>query len=138
MESGKLFVEAFPDENGGCILYVNVMNPLPEDQFSCRERSSFNTPLIFEFDTLDLLTAACSMLWNHDSHLMIKTSLYLYEKKYRLLIYTYCRMEQKIIPQLQEYGLYLGKGVVLSAFVKEHAKPILTDQAVETILKYLV
>lgn len=137
IETGKLFVEAFPNEDGGCILYVNVIDPVTEEKFPCRERSSFDTPLVFEFDSIDFLTAACSRLWVHDSHLIIKTSLYLYEKKYRLLLYTYCRMEQKIIRLLQEYGHYLGKGAVLSAFVKEHAKPILTDRAVETVIEYL-
>jgi negative regulator of genetic competence, sporulation and motility len=136
VEFSKLFVEAFPNDDGGCILYVNV-----SDSFTAapveRKTTSFDTPLVFEFDSLNLLTAACSRLWIHDNHLMIKTSLYLYEKKYRLLLYTYCRMEQKIIQQLQEYGHYIGKGAVVAAFVKEHAKTILSEHAVETIVRYL-
>lgn len=136
LDEHRLFIEAFPDSNGGCILYLNLIekNTGPRPQ---RERYSFDTPMVFGFETLDILTAVCNRLVREFSHLIVKTELYLYEREYRLLLYTYCKMEERILHLLREYGTYLGKGSVLCAFTKEHARPLLTENAIETIVQYL-
>ena len=132
LDHRRLLIEAFPESSGGCILYLNLM-----DEPLRQERHGFDTPLVFGFDGLDPLVAVSGRLLNEFSHLIVKTELYLDESGYRLLLYTYCRMEKRIIQLLQEYGTYLGKGAVLCAFVKEHAKPLLTENAVESIVTYL-
>lgn len=137
MESNKLFIEAFPYSDGGCIMYVNIIDSEEATLTKKKEKVSFDTPLVFEFNDIDALTVISKRLMQKHSHLITNTSLYLYEGKYRLLIYTYCRMESKLIGALHEYGTYIGKGAVLSAVVHEHAKLIAQDHAIETIVQYL-
>ncbi len=136
LEMSKLFIEAFPDKSGGCILYVNLIEPRQLQSLKSGKQS-FDTPLIFLLENIDLVAGVSSRLLQEYSHLIIHSSLYWLEKKYCLLLYTYCRMEKKIIYILSEYGSYLGKGAILSAFVQEHGKEILTDNAIETITQYL-
>jgi negative regulator of genetic competence, sporulation and motility len=135
-DNHRLFIEAFPDSNGGCILYLNLIDDA-QRQHGQKERYSFDTPLIFGFESLDSLVAVSKRILNEFNHLVIKTELYLYGNDYRLLLYTYCRMEERIIHLLREYGTFLGKGSVFCAFIKEHAKPILSENAIETVVEYL-
>lgn len=137
VDTVKLFIEAFPNEDDGCILYINLMNPIGKNDPLKQERYSFDTPLILGFDDLETLTDASHRVLHDFGHLIIKSALYLYEDKYRLLLYTYCKMEKKIISLLKEYGVYMGKGSILCAFIKEHSKPICKERALETIVKYL-
>lgn len=137
VESVRLFIEAFPDEKNGCILYVNLIESSDEKKMFRCERTSFDTPIGLEFDNIDILTDACTSLLHEFGHLITKSALYLYEGKYRLLLYTYCKMEKKIISLLEEYGTYLGKGSVLCAFIQEHSNAIASEHAVETIVTYL-
>lgn len=137
VETVQLFIEAFPHEQDGCILYVNLIESMEEHRAMKRSGKSFETPIGVEFENLDILTDACQQLLQEFGHLVTNSALYLYERKYRLLLYTYCKMEGKIIGLLSEYGRYLGKGPVLSAFSQEHGEAIAPDHAIETIIKYL-
>ena len=137
VESSKLFIETFPNTDGGCIMYINLLNPSEELGFPQKERQSFDTPLIFEINNIDLVVAAAKRLFKKQNHLIINSSLYLLGQKYHLLIYSYCRMEKRILRMTEEYGSYLGKGAILAAVTKEHAKEIVSDHAIETILHYL-
>ncbi len=132
LEMNKLFIEAFPDTAGGCILYVNLIEP-QQMQSIKSGKQSFDTPLIFLLGNIDLVAGVSARLLQEYSHLIIHSSLYWMEERYCLLLYTYCRMEKKIICILKEYGSYLGKGAILSAFIREHGKEILNDNAIETI-----
>ena len=132
LDRRRLLIEAFPENGGGCVLYLNLLED-PAGQ----ERHSFDTPLVFGFDGLEELVAACGRLLDGSSHLITNSELFLSGKSYRLLLYTYCRMERRIIRLVREYGAYLGKGPVLCAFVKEHGKPLLSEHAVESIVSYL-
>lgn len=137
VESVQLFIEAFPHEQDGCILYVNLIESMEEHRAMKRCGKGFETPIGVEFDTVEILAEACQQLLQEFGHLVTNSSLYLYQHRYRLLLYTYCKMEKKIIGLLSEYGRYLGKGALLSAFNQEHGKAIVSDHAIETIIKYL-
>lgn len=138
LSQGRLFIEAFPHVEGGCVLYISTVGG--ENTTAAkpkRYRNSFNTPLIFRFDTLDRLTDICDKLFKQYSHLVLKSSLYLLDGKYVLLIYSYFKLDNKIIALAKEYGSLIGKGSIKGAFVKEHAKPVIEDTALETIVEYL-
>ena len=47
------------------------------------------------------------------------------------------RTDEKLIKLLGEYGRYFGKGDVKVSFIKEHAKFIIEDAAVETLVDYV-
>ena len=82
LNRGKLFIEAFPYADGGCVLYICTigLEGQPNNQTN-QKRSGFNTPLVFEFPDIDLLAAACSHLLLQYNHIILKSALYLYEKK---------------------------------------------------------
>ncbi len=138
IDQHKLFIEAFPDDLGGCILYVNLMTDKQSGKAFQKERAGFDTPLIFKLQTLDILTACCKRLFYDYAHLIVKSSVYSDERGgYILLLYTYCRSNQRIINIMTEYASYDGKGAVRAAHYKEHSKPVLQDHAIETVLNYL-
>lgn len=131
---GRLFVEAFPYLDGGCVLYIcNIPAEGDKRARPVKKPSGFNTPIVFEFENLSLLTAACGRLIQRYNHIILKSALYLYEEKYRLLLYSYFKQDEKLIALVSEYGRYVGKGAVQSSFVKEHAKLLLESNAVETL-----
>lgn len=136
LTKGKLFIEAFPYVDGGCILYVNILS-LAEQESPKKYKTSFDTPLIYTFDDLDSLSAVAERLNSRYSHVILKNSLYLMEGKYYLSIYTYFKLDSQISHLLNEYGHFFGKGAVSSAFVKEHAKELLHQDAIQTIEKSL-
>ena len=138
--SGKLFIEAFPYLNGGCVLYICTIaleNEKAEPSASVSRRTGFNTPLVFEFDDINLLTDTCSRLLQQYNHIILRSALYWYENKYRLLIYSYFKLDNKIISLVKEYGNYIGKGTVQSSIVREHAKLLIENNAIETVSQYL-
>lgn len=138
VEQNKLFIEAFPSDHGGCVLYINLVNAKENGKSFQKERPSFDTPLIFSLDTVDILAASCRRLFYDYAHLIIKSSLYTGDRSgYILLLYTYCRSNQRIINIMTEYGDYLGKGAVRAAHHKEHGRELITDNAIETILECL-
>lgn len=139
LNDGRLFVEAFPYLNGGCVLYIcTVSGELPPKSRTVQKRTSgFNTPLVFGFKSLELLSAACEHLVLQYNHIILKSALYLYETEYRLLIYSYFKLDDRLIALVSEYGRYIGKGAVPSSVVKEHAKCLLDSGAIETISEKL-
>ncbi len=138
LSEGKLFVEAFPCLNGGCVLYLCTVPQESKPQSRTAPKSTgFNTPLVFEFDDLDLLTAACRHLFLQYNHIILKSALYLYEGRYRLLVYSYFKLDNRIIALVSEYGRCIGKGSVSASVVKEHAKCLLDTDAIETISEAL-
>ena len=130
---GKLFVEAFPYLDGGCVLYICTITAEGERKPRSRNTNSFNTPLVFEFGELGMLTAACERLLLRYNHIILKSALYLYENKYRLLLYSYFKLDDKLVALVGEYGSYIGKGSIQSSFVREHAKCLIEANAVETL-----
>lgn len=127
---GRLLIEAFPYADGGCILYLNRMAPP-------RRRASFDTPLVFAFDSLDTLTALAKRLESQYGHVILKDALYFMNGTYYLLIYTYFKMDAQLAHLLNEYGSFVGKGAVPSAMVKEHARELIPSDAAQTLLRYL-
>ncbi len=130
----KIFVEAFPNEDGGCFLFVNIVD---NKLYHKKSNHSFDTPLIFEFENLDILTDCCVILQNLYNHTIIKSSLYLLYGKYRLLIYTYCKMDDEIINLLKEHCEYISKGAFAAALTMEHSQDIIESNAIEIICNCL-
>ncbi len=137
LTGGKLFIEAFPDVNGGCVLYVNVIDRNRGGLHSKKNSPGFNHPLIFRFKTLDSLLGACEHLFKQYSHLVRKSSLYLLDQEYFLTLCSYLRTDDKLVKLLSEYGQYFGKGEIRLSFIREHARCIIEDAAVETLVDYV-
>ncbi len=127
---GKLFIEAFPDEEGGCILYLNLLTNLPTESLP---KNGFHTPLIVSLCGSEEVIGLCKTLFFRYSHLILKSSLYKNKDAYILMIYSYYKQDQKLCAILHEYGDLLGRGEVAAGIIHEHARAILPSQAVERI-----
>ncbi|MFZ2537567.1 MAG: adaptor protein MecA [Oscillospiraceae bacterium] len=131
LTTGKLFIEAFPYADGGCILYVNVLDSsTSETQSQKKSKSGFDTPLIFIVEDINLLGVLSNRLITRYSHIILKSSLYLWDDKYYILLYTYFKMDSEIIKLISEYGKFYGKGTIQSSIVKEHAKELIKNDAI--------
>ena len=134
LTGGKLFVEAFPDANGGCVLYVNVIEQRSSAPKAARDPAGLNTPILFRFPSLADLTEACARLFRQYSHLVRKSSLYLLGQDYYFVLYSYLRTDEKLIRFLNEYGRYAGKGAVRLSYLREHARCLIEDAALEILV----
>ena len=137
LTGGKLFIEAFPDANGGCVLYVNVIDRGHGGLHTQKTNLEFNSPLMFRFKDLSSLLGASERLFTQYSHLIRKSSLYLLDQEYFLALHSFLKTDDKLIKLLSEYGHYFGKGDIKLSFIKEHARPLIEDAAVETLVDYV-
>lgn len=129
-KSSKLYIDAYPDRNEGCILYVAI-----NESFSINK--TFNTPMIVKLKNLDNLIDITHKLFNENLYMIVNSTLYNYENSFYLSIYTYCKMEKSLENIIKEYGTLIGKGSIFSAFFKEHSTEIISENAIEKLYKYL-
>lgn len=134
LSTGKLFIEAFPYIDGGCILYVNMIDSDYKKGQMKNFKSSFPTPIVYSFNDINALGNLSKRMISRYNHVILKNSLYYYENKYFLLIYTYFKMDSQLSALLKEYGQFYGKGAVVCSLVKEHAKEIIEENAIETLV----
>lgn len=136
LNTGKLFIEAFPYVDGGCILYVNILEASGIDYSAEKKyKACFDTPLVFMFGDINSLGKLSNRLINGYGHIILKSSLFLFEKKYYLLLYTYFKMDCQLTRLVSEYGKLLGRGVVASAIVHEHSTELIKDDAIGVLAK---
>lgn len=141
----KLLIEAFPFEKNGCILYIssgeskNTINNFINNNIASfkNNKSTFNTPLIFDFENIENLISLCKILYGAYSHIILKSSLYYMHEKYKLLIYTYFKLDNKISMISEEFGTFCGKGPCPESLIQEHGNLIAEDNAIEIIVNYL-
>ncbi|MCL2077071.1 MAG: adaptor protein MecA [Oscillospiraceae bacterium] len=155
--SDRIFVEAFPRPDGGCMLYVSSLEtdnsrrrkvPVkardthlsPESPYSYK-RESRKTLLIFETRGAKELGGVCRSLclqkrWER---LNFESSLYLCENggnKYRLLIKEDSSKQLLISGIAKEYGeLICGEREFI--YTKEYYKAIIEEDAAERIAELL-
>lgn len=134
IETNKLFIEAFPADDGGCVLLINLIE---ENDRSYECPSVAEMPIVFGFSELDTLVKLCHRIPQRMLLLIKKSKLILYDSEYLLLLYTYRHREGKIAKLVQEYGEPLGNGMVINAFYHEHGKLLMEDNAIENLLKYI-
>lgn len=132
--AGKLFIEAFPSRDGGCILYLNLLREKLQNTTTEKE---FMAPILFTLPNVKQLRQTCKKLFLHYHHLISKSSLYFWEEKYVLILYSYYKLDKKMIALIKEHGIFFGKGEIKYCFIKEHGKLLIKDTAIETITKYI-
>lgn len=135
LTDGKLFIEAFPYDQGGCILYINIVAPHVQ-QVTTVSKSGFNTPLVFSFDSIEHVCNICKDLFQNYSHLIFKSSLYTFQGQYMIMLFSFFKLDRKISAIMSEYGNYYGKGELTASIIREHGNCIIQDTAVENIVEY--
>jgi negative regulator of genetic competence, sporulation and motility len=93
-------------------------------------------PVIFAFDDADSLTEGCVKAFRRYSHRIYKSSLHLLQGSYRLTVYPLDYADRLSILFLSEYGRIRGEGEILAAFVEEHGRQLIADNALDVLADY--
>ena len=134
LSQNKIFIEAFPVKGGGCVLYINLLGEVGKNSI---KQEDFDAPLIFMIENLNELRRLCAKLYSGYNHLILKSSLYQTDEKYILTIYSYCKLDARLIAVVKEYGDFIGKGELKNRIIEEHALTIVQNNAIETIRNYI-
>lgn len=123
----KLFVEAFPQSDGGCLLYISIIDS------NLKRKNNLYNEIVCTVPDTESLIALCKQLYQFYCHLFRKSELYRDSDSFRLIIHTFSKSDRKIRMLLSEYGTILGASPVLSELTREHGELILEDNAVERL-----
>lgn len=127
----KLFIEAYKDADGGCSLYFTIIRKPSR----LSENQSVVAPVTFEFDDIEsLITAACKAFRMY-GHRIYKSSLYVLNGKYRLLVYNLDYLDKLSIYFLSEYGRP-RRDEISAAYTAERGRELIADCALETLAGY--
>lgn len=124
----KLFIEAYPCEGGGCVLY-----------FTCLHTGAGEAgvePVVFEFDSAEELVRGACLAYERYRQRIYRSSLYRWEGRYRLAICPLDYSDRLSVYFLGEYGRKVGEGSLAAAFTEEHGGELIRDNALEILYRY--
>ena len=121
--SGKLLVEVYPSEDGGCVFAFSVLSPSSESE-------NEELPLIFSFDGIDPLFSCCHRVSRELLSSIQASCLYRMQNSYILMISPKNGCSKSISNLLLEYAKPLKSGKYAKAYYTEHAKTLIDQQAV--------
>lgn len=149
----RLFVEAFPRPDGGCMLYISCLTdenaqkrpqpaPVKANRLHREQQPAKNAPsrrkktLLCRFASVNLLSGACAALAKQIERERVNPGSELYGdgNEYRLFITGEDSALISII--LREYGEIIGDDYE-NAVTKEHYKLIIGENAVEKLSQVL-
>jgi len=129
--SSKLYIEIYPREEGGCVIYYTR---LTTGQLGAG--GSFlpgPIPVVFAFEDLGTLLSACQRTHALYHHRILKSCLYTRGNHYRLIIYPLDFGGSISVSFLREYARLVGEGAILTAHIEEHWRLLITDNALELL-----
>lgn len=126
--SDNLFIEAFSANDGGCLMYISII----EDN-ECRKtsKSDFIT-ITTEFDNFNTMIILCRQLLNNEIGIF-RSQLYFKDDIFRLIIKADIKFEKKIYNFLLEYGEIIGTGDYPYSVTKEYYQSVEKDEAIEKL-----
>ena len=125
----KLFIEVYPTESGGCVLYFTAMRRESHGR-------SVPAPVVFEFDDVETLISCCTKGFRQYGHRIFKSALFRFEDTYRLVLHPLDYNDMLSVYFFREYARLVGEGEVLAAFTEEHGLPLLSENALDTLSEY--
>lgn len=127
----KLYIEVFPREDGGCVIYFTRLST---GELTAAGRFLPGTaPEVYAFADHEVLIRACAGLQERYAHRVLHSALYLLEGGYRLVVHPLDYTDNLSSSFLGEYGRYVGRGAVLTAFCREHGTPLLEEDAIAVL-----
>jgi len=130
----RLYIEVFPSEDGGCIIfYTRLRNGQHPPGLG---ESVGPEAVVFAFDDAETLLRAAIGVWARCGHRIYKSSLYLLEGGYRLILYPLDYADGLSALFLSEFARKTGEGEIVAAFVEEHGSPLIEDRALDTLVEY--
>ncbi|MCL1858104.1 MAG: adaptor protein MecA [Oscillospiraceae bacterium] len=132
--SEKLFVQVYPDKNGGCMMYVtkdvqksvNTYNTYEKKYKSKVITGAKKKRLLYMFENSEILLEACDQL--NLTGYTGKSDLYADENRYFLYIED---NKEQAIELISEYGILINYPF-FGFYLDEHTKKIISSDAVKT------
>lgn len=128
---GNLLVEAFPEPDGGCVLYFSSVAGNSRNGRLRLCRGLFG-PYIFKFEDCGDMMNACFELKKSTGKHILKSELYENEGKYYLAVYAASKLDPFVQGIVSEYGYSCGEGRMITA-VAEHGKILASPNAIDTV-----
>ena len=133
ISKSKIFIEAFPTEENGCILYLNIIS---REIMNTTAHTNSKTPIIIKFKHIEDFKNMCKILAKkHYINKIPKNSLLQTNNCFILTIYSNNGLLPKISPIFLEYGTIIGHGELSKKIIDERCHLIIKNNAIETILK---
>ena len=130
----RLFIETYPDDDGGCILYVTVMKGEKYKESKSKRPSVF-PPVIFTLPSVNSLCQICKTINCNEKSQALCSSLFSHADEYDLvLIGTSLSWDRwNYIASEWSIPIHQGKNELLR--VQEHGRLLIPSGAVETMAK---
>ena len=129
--SGKLLIESIPTPDGGCVLFFTVPQETTVDLRQVLRIQKQPPYLLCTLDTPEALFRLAHHL-RQAVHPLPQSSLYLWEKRYVLLLQN-CASPQICRMILSEYGMLCADNMLAPAVLREHGKLLAEQNAVEKL-----
>lgn len=137
---GKLYIEVYPDEAGGCTFCFTVLRARAVRQGEKRAAGPLPdapcAPELFGFETINRLIAAASSLYRRAGHRIYRSALYRWAGRYYLLLVPFRPKDPLLRAILSEYCALTGRRVPALAFLREHGQQLAEEDAVERLAGY--
>lgn len=125
--SEKLYIEAFPQTNGGCLLYISVLSD------KLKQRKNIYCEIVCETNNHSLLIKISDIIFKNYNHITKNSQLYYYQGTYRIILTLFSDTENKICDLLDEYMILWNKSEIVSELTKEHFTKIVDRKAIELL-----
>ncbi|WP_368236540.1 adaptor protein MecA [Anaerotruncus rubiinfantis] len=130
----KVFIEVYPDDAGGCTVYLSDLSRLKTKRWKVRRPVS--VPVIYSFTDVDTLINGSVKLFRRCSHRIRKSALYRLDGGWKLMIYPLDTVENITLSFLDEYAECCGEGPLAAAWLEEHGELVVREDAVDLISAY--
>jgi negative regulator of genetic competence, sporulation and motility len=130
----QVFIEVYPNETGGCTVFLSDLGFYKYNKWRVRRRAV--SPVAYQFDDIDILIAGSVKLFRHYAHRIHKSMLYRVKENWVLVVYPLDIVESITLYFLDEYALRCGEGKLAAAWLDEHGRCILKENAIDLISAY--
>ncbi len=128
----RIFVEAFPKDDGGCLLYLSMLGTNIK---VTPEKTSLYSSIICTVTDYAALQAICCNIFTMYSHITHNSELYFNDGSYYIILHTFKRADKKMRTFLSEYCEITGTGETDCSYIREYSQCLFPLNAIEEVTK---
>lgn len=132
LSSERLFVEAFPKDDGGCLLYISVLS---NSMKSTPDKNSLYNSIICKMTSPQELIEISHQIYNNFNHILHNSELYFSDNTYILILHTFKKADKKMKIIINEYCEVISSNDLNTSLIKEYYDCLFPLNAIEEIIK---
>ena len=132
LDAKKLYIEAFPKKDGGCLIYIS---PIEEKTSPNLSPNLSYTDIIADFCDIEMLISLSKILIKKYPTFIQKCSLFSYHNTYRIILNVFSKAETKIASIISEFGDIIEKSPFEVASTCEYFSCVIKDDAIKALSK---